>query len=553
MRQGVLLITDLSIAEPKVALSSRRMPGHWQLIEYETQDFRGTLLSAGPETGAPPVRIPLGAPAGWYAISIGFWAPRWGGEYEVRVKLGSDPAYVHWRPEEQDNAVLLERFWKAAHVAEGDYLEISQVGGCEPKAASVAFVKLAPLSQEEVQKLIPDRSGPRRLIAMNDAFSDFHRYGPTTAEDIQAWIEPYRNTDFGKLFWCVGAGGDVVSYPSKVATVIGQETSDYPRPGDRVIAQSLYELHRKGIDPLKVARDYALSIGLEFHVSQRMGAFGCAPPFEEFFTGPFYRNNPQWRCVDRDGVPVARMSYAYPEVRRKMIEILVEAASYEIDGINLIFNRGAPFVLYEEPVVQGFRSEYGVDPRELDPRDERWLTYRARVMTTFLKELREALAKAAYPTPTGRPLQISAHVLNNRENNLFYGLDVETWVAEGLVDALIVYPWRSGSTEAIDIGYFVELCRDRPVELYIEVMPRQLEPEEYLQWARRIYGAGAYGLSLWDTNDRDRYWRRWAILRRLGRPERLDELDPNDTGAVDHPLVSLGGYRLDRYPPHWAY
>jgi hypothetical protein len=45
----------------------------------------------------------------------------------------------------------------------------------------------------------------------------------------------------------------------------------------------------------------------------------------------------------------------------------------------------------------------------------------------------------------------------------------------------------------------------------------------------------------------------WAIARRLGHRDELDRIDPGDTGAVEHSLVTIGGYWVDRYPPHWAY
>ena len=93
--------------------------------------------------------------------------------------------------------------------------------------------------------------------------------------------------------------------------------------------------------------EYAHSIGLSFHVCQRMGAFANAPPingndgfYDELFTGPFYKDHPEWRCVDRDGRPLLRMSYAYPGVRQFGISILREAAEYGIDGVNLPVQEG---------------------------------------------------------------------------------------------------------------------------------------------------------------------------------------------------------------------
>jgi hypothetical protein len=256
--------------------------------------------------------------------------------------------------------------------------------------------------------------------------------------------------------------------------------------------------------------------------------------------------------VDRDGAPVVRLSYACEGLRRLMLDMFHEVAAYGIDGINPIFNRGAPFLLYESPLVEGFKAEYDQDPRQLDERDERWLRYRARTMTEFMRQLRQEMDER-HTAPGGGRLQITAHVLNNAENNLFYGLDLETWVAEGLVDGLVAYPWRGRSSEAIDVDYYADLCAGHDVALYVDVLPRSMPPAAYVEMANRFYQAGADGLCLWDTKGRDSLWQEWAIARRLGHRDEVASMDPALTGAADHPLISLGGYRVDRYSPLWAY
>ena len=548
------IISDLSTAAPSVFLSRRRMPGHWQVIDYEIAGLQGHLLSAGPYTHAPPVQIPLDA-SGWYAVSIGFWAPNnEDSPCVLRLKLTNDPNYVRWYPETHHYEHLIERFWKYAELRDGDMLEVAQDDEGYEHPGAVAFIKLVPLSETEVETIRADRSNQanRRLIAMNDAHGIYYESCPKTAAEIEEWIAPYRHTDVGKLLWCVGAGGDVVTYPSKVAHVMCQDVTDYPRAGDLYIAESMQALIEQGIDPMQVACDYTQSMDIDFIVSQRMEAFGTAPPFEEVFAGWMYSDHPEWHCVDRDGAPVARLSYAYEGVRRFILDIFSEVAAYGIDGINPIFNRGAPFLLYEEPLVEGFKTEYGQDPRQLDERDERWLRYRAGVMTDFMRQLRREMDEQG-TAPSGKRLQILAHVLNNAENNLFFGLDLETWVSEGLVDSLIAYPWRGSTSDVIDLDYFTRLCQGSDVALYVDLLPRRMEPSAYVQEAKRFYDAGADGICLWDTNGRDPYWKEWGIARQLGHRDDLDRIDPSDTGAVDHQLISIGGYHVDRYSPLWGY
>ena len=53
-------------------------------------------------------------------------------------------------------------------------------------------------------------------------------------------------------------------------------------------------------------------------------------------------------------------------------------------------------------------------------------------------------------------------MLNDEETNIYYALDVPTWVDEGLVDMLIAYPWREAE---IDVAYFGRLTAGDAGEL----------------------------------------------------------------------------------------
>ena len=333
---------------------------------------------------------------GWHAIFVGLWS-NWTPSL-LKIKLTSDPAYVAMDREEGpngrvDNYTTDERFFKYADLT-GEDIMLAQQGGGAPTPAYITYVKLVPLSDAEVEAIEAERASgeTKRLFFMNDGFSNFGNFRPTEAEDIWQWLEPYRDTDFKTLLWCPGAGGDVLNYISEYGSLIGDSTTDYPRISDRKNAESHQILAGKGIDPMKTVIDYCHSMGVSVHVSNRMESFQCSPPFEEFFTGRFYTEHPEWRCVDIDGREIARMSYAYEGVRDLMLNMFKEATDkYDADGVNPIFNRGAPFLLYEQPLLDGFEAETGLDARQLAEDDERYLRYRAGVMTDFMRTLRREL------------------------------------------------------------------------------------------------------------------------------------------------------------------
>jgi hypothetical protein len=281
-----------------------------------------------------------------------------------------------------------------------------------------------------------------------------------------------------------------------------------------------------------------------------MEAFQCCPPFEDYFTGDFYLAHPEWRCVDIDGREIARMSYAFPEVRALLLGVFRELATrYDIDGVNPIFNRGAPFLLYEAPLVEGFKRETGLDAMELAEDDETYLRYRAQVMTGFMAELRQTMDEIG--EARGCPFEISVHVLNDAETNLFYGLDVPAWIEQGLIDNLISYPWQD---REIDTEHFAQLTRGTPVKYYPEIMPRTMPPETYRRRALENYETGADGLCFWDTNGRHQRLKEWSMVSRLGHRDALGGMDDGDGRLYRSvPLRSVGGYVLDKYPPHWAY
>jgi hypothetical protein len=111
--------------------------------------------------------------------------------------------------------------------------------------------------------------------------------------------------------------------------------------------------------------------------------------------GPLLRDHRGLCCRDYDGTEVSHPSFAFPEVRDYVQSLLAETASYDIDGLNLIFFHGQPFVLYEKPVVEAFRRETGLDPAALREKDPRWKWYEDVLMPTFWYGDRPAMEEVA--------------------------------------------------------------------------------------------------------------------------------------------------------------
>ena len=311
----------------------------------------------------------------------------------VKVRLSDNPCFTRIVREEPDYFSFDERFWLYADLTGQDIVFAQQTSGW-PARAFPAYVKLVPLSDAEVAAIQEERQreDTKTLIGIACEGDDYLGYlRPTTRKEIWEMVEPYRDTDFRKLFWCVGSGGDICTYPTRIGALQNVETQDRSRPFDRVKGEALNILLGKGIDPLEEAVSHAHKLGLEMIAQLRMGAFQAAPPLEGTYTGPAWGRHPEWYCVDIDGREIARMSYAFEGMQDYVLSLLLELAGYDVDGVCMTWVRGAPYVLYEKPLVEGFKAKTGKDPRDLPEDDEEYLRYRAGFMTAFARKVRRAM------------------------------------------------------------------------------------------------------------------------------------------------------------------
>ncbi|MFN0168834.1 MAG: hypothetical protein ACKV22_20605 [Bryobacteraceae bacterium] len=550
-----VVVADMSLCQPASALSAKARRAHWKVVPYEAGTLKGNMIWASVETEAPPVRLPLGV-QGWHAIFVGLKNDEGECLPKVWLKLDNDRAPLLC--EVSGRGIGIEEvFFKVADV-KGEALRIGQQSAGFSAPAGLVYVKLIPLTGAEVTGLRADRqqAGRRRLAATIDGFSFIFFRKPTTEEELLAEVERYRDTDFGTLLLHMG-GADWVNYPSRVGTMPGQDLEDFPRTGDRYYAEAVRELARKGINPTKVLIAGAHDVGMKVHVGIRPAGWSFFEPISDMFSSRFYHEHPEWRSIDRDGTPVSRMSWAVPEVRAHLIALLREAVELGADGAHIVFNRGYPLVLYEPPVVELFRKQHGVDPRNLDEeKDPRVRRLWSDVVTSFLRETRAMLDDVQTRRAGGKRLELSVMVLGNESDNLRYGGDVRRWVEEGLMDQIYSYKWDFGAKKRVDdIPFFTGICRPRKVSFYPSFT---VDPPGYanpLQDAVSWYEQGVDGLTFFDANGMKPA--HWAVFSRAGHVEELQERARHAAPVPARPVQSrfhrLGGKVMDgRFPPYWG-
>ena len=570
-----IYITDLSACEPKSALTDEAQRGCWSLWDYETELHKGVALSgkmlyADGQVDPPALTLPLGA-SGWHEIYLGFYYSDFPTDHFIRVRLGGDDSFdrVASEPtspkdgnhtEQNINfSVLAETLWRTADLS-GRSLEIARpnVAGMFGRDgySSLAYVKLVPLSPARLadHRKLDATESTRRLVAIFDGAGTCG-WGPRTIEDLWEDIDPLADTDID-IMLCTMSRFDITYYPSRVGEMRSLERGFYHK-WYAVQARVLDQLCAQGIDPLRVYIDRAKQRGLKFFATTRL-AGPHTPPWHVTGNGPFYRQNPQCRCVTQDGRVTPHLSLAYPQVRRRLIDVLTEQAQAGADGVAVMFNRGAPWVLFEEPTWDTFAQAPSVDRATFDPLDERWCQHKAGFITELLRELRQAMDEVG--RQQGRRVGIGCIVMATRRNALCFAIDAETWIRRGLVDFLVVHPYNfleKPFDEPMDsveetIRQLRPAADEAGVKLYADVYPRRMPGYVYLEKARSMYGAGADGLAYWDMESRTGRKSEWYTSSRLGHVDLLNDWPLDLRSHFDRvPLKSVAGMMTEyRYGGH---
>ena len=537
-----IFVSDLSRCQPSTALSKVTKKQHWTLIPYVTDKVSGTMIGAGSMADAPDVTIPLGV-SGWHAVYVGYWNAHhdYDGDTTIKLKLTGDPCFrpisdasvtMNWklRPQEAVETELQESFFTYADLTGQDLIIGQQTKG-QPMKAYVAYVKLVPLSKKEVDAIEKDRArkDTRVLIAANDGGSFLTGKGSTTKEEIWEQVEPYRYSDVGKVIWAF-TYGDSTGYPSKVGRFIGKAEGDITiRPTGETRLKSISTLTSKGLIPAQVALEYVHDMGLPFDAMFRMSIRGDMPPgdFGNYDHG-LVRKKPWVRMLAKDGTPLEKASYAFPEVQDYVLSLIREVAErFDIDGVNLGWIRGPQFVGYEAPVIEDFKKEYGEDPRKLDDNEERVQRLRAKYVTEFVRKVRQLLNELG--SKRRRRFELSAWVYSP-ETNLFFGLDAETWVAEGLLDSIIA----GGSKE------FVQSVKARNCRFYQSGGGNPKAVDVLQDYEKGVDGRAAWDLSLHSQE----LPHRWALVSRVGHPDEVAAFAKEPPKITKVKLKSVRGFDI---------
>ena len=330
----------------------------------------------------------------------------------------------------------------------------------------------------------------RRTIYHNDAR---HYYlwlydPPMRLEEAWRPIDDVAGTAIDTFSYCV-ARGDGIFYPSKVTMMFGSDK----RPFTNAIAwhawECMHSLMDQGLDPLRVLIDRAHEKDMDFFADLRLFEYGGMDPSHQLKEGG--------------------RGWAHPEVRKHQFKVAQELArDYPTDGIELDYTGGGATPYFRPEDVDEYTS----------------------VMTEWVREVSDMVRSRS-----GEPAPVGVRVYPTEELNLKEGLDVRTWLNEGLLDFVvpIMYSYNRLDPD-MPIEWLIRAANENDASVYGMLQPnvsdlskggehrRYATPEERRAAAANYWAKGVDGLYMWfmrwPPGDEER-----AAFSEMGDPDLIKE------------------------------
>ena len=360
---------------------------------------------------------------------------------------------------------------------------------------------------------------PKRIVLNDDGWIMSQIMTPvTTAVLKERIVDTYVDSGLDTLSWCIGDTGrqryetlDILAQPNHLPQ--GREND--------LGAQNLRRLIDSDGGPVTIFTKLSHEIGLKFLPSVRMNSHydrsvaddvgSIRQDHPEYLLGQpdeeFIPNTTQWGI--RTG-----LDYAHPEVRSHVAALVFDLFErFDTDGVELDFMRHPAFIRVEE--AYGSRH----------------------LITDMMRRIRARMDEVS--ASSDRELEMLVRVPPTLADSARIGLDVETWIREGIVDTVAAgggFIPLHGPVEE-----FVEAAQGTDCQILgaIESLRPATEEESVSAIASRLYEGGASGLYLFNFWHKSADWKR-RVLNVLTYPDQLsratkryemeymERLTPND-------------------------
>ena len=307
----------------------------------------------------------------------------------------------------------------------------------------------------------------RRTIYFNDArhYYLFVYDPPMRMEDAWVPVDEVTGTSVDTFSYGVSRA-DGLFYPSRIGLEWGSDRKPFQNAYEWRCWENMQSLIARGLDPLQVLIDRAHEKSMDFIASLRLGGYGGMNPDHSVSNGG--------------------RGFVHAEVRDHQRAIVEElATSYNVEAVELDF-AAAPG-----------GCAHCLNPDEADEQ--------ASVLTDFVRD-----SASTVRGRDGDPGLLGARVYPTADLNRRAGLDIETWLNEGLVDFVIPMSYSCFVLDAqMPIDWIVKAAHDNDISIYGMLQPyfhdgrrrntnvEHASPEKMRAAASNFWQADVDGLCTW--------------------------------------------------------
>lgn len=382
----------------------------------------------------------------------------------------------------------------------------------QKRSRNIRFRKV-PLTDEDLEQARDRARFRTRRIIMNNDGNDTPAGKITPQSFLDSRTTALSDSQVDSIFYCTGVT-NLYTHRSGLTEQMCV---------DRDVKNKAWvkELAGQGTDPLEIVIQWGKDHGREIFWSMRMNDRHDSSAKHDYLFSSWKKEHPEllmgrpgdsWPCGAGSWSAVR---YGRSEVRERVYAVIEDVCTrYDVDGIELDF--------FRHPVYFVEAMEGKPVPRE-----------KIAAMTSLWRRVRAMADETA--RRRGRPLLIAIRIPDSVDYCRAMGLDVVTWLEEGLVDLIVgcgyfkLEPWEN----------LAALGRKHGVPVYAALVRRRIEPnapepegptaiEIWRGEALNAWKAGVNGIYTFNRFDPQD-----PLFRELGDPALLETLDRVDRTAFD--------------------
>ncbi len=310
------------------------------------------------------------------------------------------------------------------------------------------------------------------LTGIDDWMEYFHGAARLQPDQISAILQGQQEVGLAAVAWSVGRS--LVEYRSNLPTVTrfpAQPLASLEAAHPAVHAYKSREAMNNLLCPFRTALQDASEMNFPLQAWLGMNRHYGVDVLNGVFTSRWFAEHQNWRQWRKNAETPNRgeVCYYYPGVREERLAILNELVSLGADALTLDTTRQVPMLLYHPEMVEAYVKEFGRDPRTFGYENKEaylhWIQWRSDFFTMLLRDLRKSTSAV------GRRIAINLRVPQlDLVNNLAMGLDIRTWLREGLIDQLLLNPLETSQGEGLaSTAEYQSLCEKYKVPLSVGV------------------------------------------------------------------------------------